>query len=59
MRKQYLTKPMLVQVWALLEESVHEKARKHYKSFFSSVIGGIVTDPALMSVHIDDHMVHR
>jgi len=47
------------QVWALLEETVHDKARQHYRSFFSSVVGGIITDPALMSVHIDDHMVHR
>ena len=34
-------------------------AAKHYHAFFSSELGGIVTDAALMFVHIDDHMVHR
>jgi 4-amino-4-deoxychorismate lyase len=30
-----------------------------YKAFFSSELGGIVIDPALFLVHLDDHMVHR
>ena len=30
-----------------------------YRAFYSSELGGIVTDPALMVVPIDDHMVHR
>ncbi len=30
-----------------------------YLAFFSSYLGGVVTDPALMTVPIDDHMVHR
>eukprot|EP00752_Nemacystus_decipiens_P006483 g5837.t1 len=30
-----------------------------FRSFYSSVVGGIVTDPALMVLPIDDHMVHR
>ena len=47
------------QVWQLLEQSVSEKARTHFRAFFSTVIGGITVDPALMSVPIDDHMVHR
>ena len=28
-------------------------------SFYSSVLGGIVTEPALMMLPVDDHMVHR
>ena len=28
-------------------------------AFYSSQLGGIVTDPALMVVPFDDHMVHR
>jgi len=28
-------------------------------AFYSSVLGGIVTDPALMVLPIDDHMAHR
>eukprot|EP00456_Euglypha_rotunda_P050931 TRINITY_DN41063_c0_g1_i2.p1 TRINITY_DN41063_c0_g1~~TRINITY_DN41063_c0_g1_i2.p1 ORF type:complete len:145 (-),score=24.42 TRINITY_DN41063_c0_g1_i2:10-444(-) len=31
----------------------------NFFAFFSSVTGGIVTDPALMVVPMDDHMVHR
>jgi 4-amino-4-deoxychorismate lyase len=30
-----------------------------YAAFYSSQLGGIVTDPALMVVPFDDHMVHR
>jgi branched-chain amino acid aminotransferase len=30
-----------------------------YYSMYSSIYGGIVTDPALMLVPVDDHMVHR
>src|SRR5690242_3695442 len=30
-----------------------------YWAFYSSQLGGIVTDPALMIVPMDDHMVHR
>jgi 4-amino-4-deoxychorismate lyase len=31
----------------------------NYTTFYSSHLGGIVTDPALMVVPFDDHMVHR
>ena len=30
-----------------------------YSAFYSSQFGGIVTDPALMVIPFDDHMVHR
>src|SRR6266545_3732538 len=30
-----------------------------FSAFYSSQLGGIVTDPALMIVPFDDHMVHR
>jgi branched-chain amino acid aminotransferase len=33
----------------------HEK----YYAMYSSVLGGVVTDPVLMQVPIDDHLVHR
>ena len=42
-----------------LDNSVHDNARQHFRAFFSSELGGIVIDPALMAVHLDDHMVHR
>jgi 4-amino-4-deoxychorismate lyase len=31
----------------------------NYYAFYSSQLGGIVTDPALMVLPFDDHMVHR
>ena len=30
-----------------------------YSAFYSSQLGGIVTDPGLMIIPFDDHMVHR
>ncbi len=30
-----------------------------YYAMYSSVFGGVVTDPALMVIPVDDHMVHR
>jgi 4-amino-4-deoxychorismate lyase len=30
-----------------------------YAAFYSSQLGGIVTDPSLMVIPFDDHMVHR
>ncbi len=38
-----------------LNKSYHE----NYLAMYSSWLGGIVTDPALMMVPIDDHLVHR
>lgn len=43
---------------ARLRQAVHAKASNFY-AMYSSVLGGIVTDPALMVVPLDDHMVHR
>jgi len=31
----------------------------NYYAFYSSVLGGVVTDPVLMQVPVDDHLVHR
>jgi hypothetical protein len=30
-----------------------------FTAFYSSQLGGVVTDPALMVIPFDDHMVHR
>lgn len=43
---------------ARLRASAHPKSANYY-AMYSSVLGGIVTDPALMVVPLDDHMVHR
>ncbi|CAI5939463.1 unnamed protein product, partial [Closterium sp. NIES-65] len=33
--------------------------QRNYRAFYSSVVGGITTDPAAMVLPIDDHMAHR
>lgn len=43
---------------ARLRQAVHPKA-EHFYAMYSSLLGGIVTDPALMVLPLDDHMVHR
>jgi len=40
-------------------EAARREFQKNYYAMYSSVYGGIVTDPSLMMVPIDDHMVHR
>ena len=42
-----------------LRAAVHQAAAQQYFALYSSILGGIVTDPALMIVPFDDHMVHR
>lgn len=41
-----------------LRQAVHTKA-SNFHAMYSSVLGGIVTDPAYMVLPLDDHMVHR
>ncbi|HET9885128.1 MAG TPA: aminotransferase class IV [Candidatus Binatia bacterium] len=41
-----------------LREKVHGNAANFY-AMYSSILGGIVNDPALMVLPLDDHMVHR
>lgn len=50
---------LLLQILQLLAETTHPHARLHFGAFYSSELGGIVTDPGFMVVSIDDHMVHR
>ena len=46
------------QGFTALRRTVHAKTANFY-AMYSSVLGGIVTDPALMVLPLDDHMVHR
>ena len=41
-----------------LQQAIHPKSVNFY-AMYSSVLGGIVTNPALMLLPLDDHMVHR
>jgi 4-amino-4-deoxychorismate lyase len=43
---------------AKLRQAVHGRAANFY-AMYSSILGGIITDPALMVLPLDDHMVHR
>lgn len=46
-------------VFERLFDTVHPVAEQHYAAYYSSQLGGIVTEPAVMVLQIDDHMVHR
>jgi len=39
--------------------SLRDRQPVKFAAFYSSQLGGIVTDPALMVLPFDDHMVHR
>ena len=40
-------------------ESTRRDFQKGYYAMYSSILGGIVTDPVLMLIPVDDHLVHR
>ncbi|KAK9861710.1 hypothetical protein WJX84_007834 [Apatococcus fuscideae] len=42
-----------------MQRSTYGSIGQDIKSFYASELGGIVTQPELMVVPIDDHMVHR
>eukprot|EP00850_Spirogloea_muscicola_P016154 SM000129S26141 [mRNA] locus=s129:236439:238455:+ [translate_table: standard] len=42
-----------------LQDGVHAHAASSYRAMYSSVLGGLTTDPAAMVVNLDDHMCHR
>jgi 4-amino-4-deoxychorismate lyase len=39
--------------------ALRSRQQVNYWAFYSSQLGGIVTDPSLMVIPFDDHMVHR
>lgn len=50
---------LLLQVLQLLADTIPEPAKANFGAFFSSELGGIVTEPGFMVVSIDDCMVQR
>ena len=42
-----------------LAEDLVKPYHQNYLAMYSSILGGVVTDPFLMAVPVDDHMVHR
>jgi 4-amino-4-deoxychorismate lyase len=55
------TTPRVLQAAEALEQlrDLRRKQPVGFSAFYSSQLGGIVTDPALMVIPFDDHMVHR
>jgi 4-amino-4-deoxychorismate lyase len=53
--------PRILQAGEVLDQLRALRSRQpvRYWAFYSSQLGGIVTDPALMVIPFDDHMVHR
>jgi 4-amino-4-deoxychorismate lyase len=60
MTVSHTTFPVLTggDVLARLEE-MRSRQPVNYYAFYSSQLGGVVTDPALMVLPFDDHIVHR
>ncbi len=55
-----MTTPLLdIATWTAERATRRQPWQSPYLAMYASVWGGIVTDPALMLVPIDDHMVHR
>uniref|UniRef100_A0A0E0L044 Uncharacterized protein n=1 Tax=Oryza punctata TaxID=4537 RepID=A0A0E0L044_ORYPU len=42
-----------------LQEKWSSTKQQPYPAMYSSVVGGIILDPSMMIIPIDDHMVHR
>lgn len=55
------TAPALLTSDAILSSlrTLRERQPVNYTAFYSSQLGGVVTDPALMVIPFDDHMIHR
>jgi 4-amino-4-deoxychorismate lyase len=55
------TTPRLLKAEDVLDglRALRSRQPVKYWAFYSSQLGGIVTDPALMVIPFDDHMVHR
>jgi branched-chain amino acid aminotransferase len=45
--------------WPTLAAGLRQPYQDHYYAMYSSLYDGIVTDPVLMLLPLDDHMVHR
>ena len=57
---------MICSIWTFIQAIAKLKTNREtqnvnqpFLAMYSSVFGGITTDPAAMVIPIDDHMVHR
>lgn len=49
----------ITQLLEKLNEKWSSVEKQPYPAMYSSIFGGIILDPAMMVIPIDDHMVHR
>jgi len=54
-----MTKWPILSFDTAIEQLTRLNEKRNYYAMFSSLLGGIVTDPELMCIPADDHMVHR
>ena len=52
-------KPRVLSEPEVLERLKTKRGQPGYLAMFSSWLGGVITDPALMQIPLDDHLVHR
>jgi len=45
--------------FAEMTEFMRRPFHEDYFAMYSSIHGGVVTDPVLMTLPVDDHLVHR
>lgn len=55
----YIIIIIIIQLLEKLNEKRSSVNKQPYPAMYSSVFGGIILDPAMMVIPIDDHMVHR
>ena len=55
----FLWKCLFKAIERLQANRENNKGKQQFLAMYSSIFGGITTDPAAMVIPIDDHMVHR
>jgi len=48
-----------VRDYPALARRMRRPFHRNYYAMYSTVYGGVTTDPVLMTIPLDDHMVHR
>jgi len=55
----HLSSFLLYQLIGKLDENWNAVGHQPYPAMYSSIFGGVVLNPAMMMIPIDDHIVHR
>ena len=54
-----MTLPVFTNLDDILKVAPAYKAQNDYHAMYSSIFSGITTNPQLMMIPVDDHLVHR